>query len=362
MTVINVYDMNFNLIGVIDTFKSIIWRPAYYGIGDFEIYTAATEDAINLLQENRLVVKNEDTSVDGEGNALYKNVMIIKNIELKTNVNEGDFLIVTGRELKFILHQRIVWQQTNLTGTAENGIRRLVNENAISPKDSKRKFNNLILGPSASLTDRIEKQLTGQFLDEAIVEICTSYNYGWDIFGYNNSYVFILYQGLDRSYNQSIRPYVVFSDRFDNLYNTDYQLKTEGYATTALVGGEGEGTNRIYSTVNDTPSGLDRYEMFVDAKDLSSNKGSENEIPQSTYIQLLQERGNEKLAEATITEGFSGEVLSGSGTNYEYGLDFDLGDIVTVINSYGISKNVRVLSSIESEDETGKKIIPQFNF
>ena len=99
--------------------------------------------------------------------------------------------------------------------------------------------------------------------------------------------------------------------------------------------------------------------MFVDARDLSSNKGNKNEIPQDQYIDALKNRGKEKLAERAISEGFSGEVLSEG--NFEYGIDFDLGDTVTVINSYGIKKNVMVLSAIESEDDKGKKLLPQFN-
>ena len=359
MTVINVYDMNFNLIGVVDSYVSIIWRPAYYDVGDFEIYVAAGAEAIELLQENRLVVRNTDITVDSDGNVTYKNVMLIKNIDLITDVENGNFLSITGRELKYILHQRIIWTQTNLTGTAEAGIRRLVSENAVSPSNTNRVIPNLVLGATAGLTDIIEKQITGDHLDEAITEICTNYKYGWEVYGYNGNYVFIVYQGLDRSYEQSERPYVVFSDAFENLYNTEYQLNTEEYANTALIGGEGEGTERTYTTINNDKSGLERYELFVDAKDLSSNKDSEDEIPQSQYLLLLQERGAEKLAETAITEGFSGEVLTTG--NFKYGEDFDIGDTVTVINSYGISKNVMVLSSIESEDENGISLIPQFN-
>lgn len=359
MTIVNVYDMSFNLIGVIDSFVSIIWRPAYYDVGDFEIYVGATHDNIQLLRENRIVVRNTDITVDSDGNVIYKNPMIIKNIDLITDVENGDFLSITGRELKYLLHQRIIWTQTNLTGTAEAGIRRLVNENAVNPSDSKRKIPNLVLGASAGLTDTIEKQLTGDFLDKAIVEICTNYNYGWEIYGYNSNYVFIVYQGLDKSYGQTERPYVVFSDSFENLYNTEYQLNTEDYANAALIGGEGEGVERTYTTVNNSVTGLERYELFVDANDLSSNKDSEDAIPQSQYLQMLQERGAEKLAETAITEGFSGEVLTTG--QYKFGEDFDIGDMVTVINSYGISKNVMVLSSIESEDEQGVSLIPQFN-
>ena len=47
--------------------------------------------------------------------------------------------------------------------------------------------------------------------------------------------------------------------------------------------------------------------------------------------------------------------------NFKYGKDYYLGDIVTMINKYGITKDVRVLSVIESMDDTGAKVIPHFN-
>ena len=183
----NIYVLtpDFKLEGIIDEYVSIIWRPSYSEVGDFEIYIGATEKAINLLQKNRYVVRSSDISVEN-GVTTYENVMVIKNIQLTTDVENGDFLCVTGRELKFLLHQRIVWSQTTLTGTAEDAIRRLVNENAVTPTDSNRIMPNLALGVSAGLTDTIEKQVTGDYLDEVITEICTTYNYGWDIFITNN--------------------------------------------------------------------------------------------------------------------------------------------------------------------------------
>ena len=126
-----------------------------------------------------------------------------------------------------------------------------------------------------------------------------------------------------------------------------------------LVGGEGEGLDRIYAYVNNDLSGLDRYETFTDARDISQNANSEEVISYEDYLLLLEARGREDLASKVISEGFSGEVLS--DVAFKYGEDFNLGDVVTVINKYGIQKNVRVLSAIESEDESGTKLIPQFN-
>lgn len=359
MNDIYVLNQNFEIIGVIDEYVSSIWRPAYYDIGDFELYLGATEMHVELLQANRYLVRSQDITVDDENKTTFKKVMVIKNIDLITDVENGDFLTITGRELKYILHQRIIWTQTNIRGAAEDGIRQLVTDNAISPADANRVIPTLTLAAANGYIDTIDKQITGSYLDESIVEICSTFNYGWDIYINDNMLIFDIYEGLDRSYDQSALPYVVFSDSFENLYNTEYQMFSESYANTALIGGEGEGTERVYATLGTNNAGLDRYETFIDARDISSNSGTEDEISTDDYNLLLIERGYENMAALGITEGFTGEVLS--DVAFKYGEDFNLGDIVTVINKYGLSKTVRVLSAIESEDSDGAKLLPQFN-
>lgn len=358
MNVIYILDKNLVLQGVIDEYVSAIWRPSYSEIGDFEIYLGATKEAVALLQKNWYVVRSADVHVV-DGVATYRKVMVIKNTQLVTDVENGDYLTVTGREMKFLLHQRIVWDQTTLTGTAEDAIRQLVTDNAVSPADPNRIIPRLVLGEPTGIPDNINKQVTGEYLDTVITEICTVFNYGWELYISDGQLVLELYAGIDRSYGQTENPYVVFSDDFENLYNTDYQQFTEDFANTTLIGGEGEGADRRFTTLGGNNSGLNRFEVFTDARDVSSNAGTENAISDSEYLLMLQERGREKLASLAVTEGFSGEVLSDVAFKYE--VDFFLGDIVTVMNKYGLKKNVRVLSAIESEDEAGTRIVPQFS-
>lgn len=357
----NVYvlNQNFEVQGIIDEYVSIIWRPAYYDIGDFEIYLGATDKAINLLRENWYVVRSSDITVNN-GITTYKKVMIIKNLQLITDVEKGDFYCVTGRELKFLLHQRIVWGQTILNNdTVEYALRQLIAQNALSPVESARTIPNMQFGAVKGFTDVIDLQVSNKPLDEVITEICKTYNYGWDIYVTDDKYTVDIYKGLDRSYGQSERPYVVFSDGFENLFETEYVYESEEYANMTLVGGEGEGLDRIYAYVNNDLSGLERYETFTDARDISQNTNSNEAITYEDYLLLLEARGREDLAGKTISESFSGEVLSDGA--FKYGRDFNLGDLVTVINKYGLQKDVRVLSAIESEDESGTKLLPQFN-
>ena len=364
----NVYVINphsLDIVGIIDNYESIIWRPSYSNIGDFEIYIAATSHSISLLQKNYYVVRDVDISESG---TVYKNVMIIKNIKLNTDVENGDYLTVTGYELKSILNQRIVWSQFDKTNMhVDLFLHELVAVEACEPVNEARKIPRLSLDDLELFPEKIQKQITYDKLGQAVIDVCNTYNLGWEIYidkaasnyeWFDGLLLFRVYKGVDRSYNQTERPYVVFSDDFENLHNTTYELNTENYANVTLVAGEGEGWERIRTTVGEA-SGLNRYEVFTDAKDISSNAGSENEILYDDYVIMLQEKGRENLATASYTEGFSGEVLS--DVTFKYGVDFFMGDIVTVINKYGISRNVRVLSAIESEDENGTKLVPQFN-
>lgn len=358
---INLYilsPIDFSVIGIVDGYTSLIWRPAYYDVGDFELYMGAASEAIELFQNGVYMVRDKDISVIN-GVVSYRNVMIVKNIDIITDIESGDFIKITGKELKFLLNSRIVWNQTNLSGNVESAIRTLVNANAINPTNKNRIIPNLALDEAVGITDTLKVQITGAYLDESITSICAAYNLGWEIYISGGKLLMRTYRGKNRSYAQTENPYVVFSDGFDNLYNTEYQLNTEKYANCSLIGGEGEGIDRIYTTIGNEYSGLNRFEHFTDARDLSQNKDTEEAISDSDYLAMLTERGYEKLAELAITEGFSGEVNSDGA--FKYGTDFFIGDTVTVINKYGIKRDVSVLSAIESVDENGITLIPQLN-
>lgn len=347
-----VLDKDFSIVDVCDDYKSIIWTTRYFASGDFELYLPATTKNILLLQEDRYCVRDKDMAED-----TFKNVMVIRKVQITTSAENGNYLIVTGRCLKSILSRRIIWQQTTLTGGFETGIRKVVTENAVSPSDSARKISQLELGTQQGYTDTIDKQVTGANLETFIEEMCTAYGIGWDVYIQNKKMKFELYKGANRSYSQTENPYVVFSPEYDNLLSTDYQYDKTNYKNVALVAGEGEGLARTTATVG-TASGLDRYELYVDSRNTSSNDG---EITADEYQKLLQEEGLENLSsdENSILENITGEVEA--STNYILNKDYFLGDIVEVVNEYGIETTPRIIEIIESEDDTGTYTIPTFS-
>lgn len=350
----NLYVINktFEIVGVIDAYTSLIWTTRYYSEGDFEIYLAAEKDKLDLFQEGFYIVREADMTSSGE----FKNVMIIQNREIITDAESGDNLIITGNDLKSILRRRVIVNQTLLNGEVSACIRRLIYENVINPTDANRTISNFTLGSNDLInTYNMQMQITGDNLADAIAEICQAYGFGYDVFIKNSNFVFYIYEGKDRTFNQDTNPYIVFSESFDNLLSSDYKQDRSNFANVAIVAGEGEGMERKKKVVG-TETGLDRIEIWVDARNASSNNG---EINDAEYQKMLEQDGTEALAEKAITTEFSGEV--DNTINYMINRDYFLGDLVQIENDFGISASTRIIEVIESEDDTGSNIILTFS-
>ena len=120
-----VVNKDFERIGQVNDASSKIWHRKYYEPGDFEIYLPANSENKELLQEDYYIVRDDDESVG-----------IIEDIEIVYDVNnEVDMMIVKGRFSESIYSRRIVWQQTTINSTLENGLRTLINDNCINPKN-----------------------------------------------------------------------------------------------------------------------------------------------------------------------------------------------------------------------------------
>ena len=78
---------------------------------------------------------------------------------------------------------------------------------------------------------------------------------------------------MDRSVLQDENQHIIFSDLYNNLLSFDYALDYSKYRNFAYILGSGEGTERkrtIFYNGDKVPQLLERYEVYVDAKDLSN--------------------------------------------------------------------------------------------
>lgn len=345
-----VLNKSLDVIAIVDVYESIIWTERYYEYGDFELYTAMTQDLLNYIKTDNYIQRVGSDRV-----------MIIEEIRIDTDSESGNHITITGRSLESILDRRVIWSQTTISGNLQNGIKKLVNENIISPSKEERKISNFIFKDStdSQITGlTVEAQYTGDNLYDVISKVCEEKSIGFKVsLNENKQFVFELYAGADRSYEQTNYPYVVFSPNFDNIINSNYLESKENLKNVALVGGEGEGTARKYLAIGNT-SGLDRRELFVDARDISSEGEDGQTLTTEQYNELLKQRGNEYLADYTDLVSFEGAVET--NIMYKYGVDFFDGDIVQIANEYGHEAKVRILEVVISENEEGNSVYPTF--
>lgn len=347
-----ILSQDFDTLGIIDTYKSLIWTDRYSSCGDFEIVVTPTTENMDLLQFNRHVWREDS-----------EHVMIIESLEFDTDVESGHQIIVKGRSMECIIDRRIVWTQTRLRGNLQGELKRLFNENLIAPSDPNRKIDRLVFQDSTDplITSlQIDKQFTGDNIYEALTEICDLNKIGFIIrLTENNQMAFQLYAGVDRSYKQIVNPHIVFSPGYENLISSTYVTSDSNSKTVALVAGEDQGGNRRTAIVGDISiKGINRRELYVDARDLQSENEDGTTIPDAEYIKNLQNRGEERMLEYKVTDSFDGEVSSVFG--YLYGIDYFLGDICQIENQFGIQKRVRVVEFIRSKSDADDNSYPTF--
>lgn len=340
---INVLNENFEKIAVVDSFTSLMWCKRYYDIGALDIQIEASAETLSIFKKHYYITRDDD-------NIIFR----IEARELDTTEEGEDILIIGAVDCKAILNQRIIWDQVNWSGTVENFIRTLITRNVIAVPFA-RKILNFEMQPAKGFTETIKQQVTYDQLGDKITEICNAYGYGWRILFFNNAFHFDLYKGLDHSIDQNDNVRLIFSPEYENLISSKYNEDVSDFKNVALVAGEGEGVERKKRTVG-TASGLDRYELFVDASVISSNTEEGDLVD---YYQALISEGKEKLAEHTTTRSFEGEVDS---TSYIYKEDYNLGDIVTIKNQYGITTNARITEVIETWDNEGYTVEPKFEY
>ena len=147
-TFIYVLDGSYTTLTVIDTYESFIWTERYLEAGDFELYLPVDAHDIKKLQ-----VGNYLSIVDSP------NYMIIENLETESDIEDGDKLIVTGRTLGSVLDRRVIWDRVTLTGTFQNGVKKLLDDNVISPSVSARAIPGFRFKPST------DSKITAMTLD-----------------------------------------------------------------------------------------------------------------------------------------------------------------------------------------------------
>jgi hypothetical protein len=329
---------------VIDSGTSTIWHKCYNDAGDFELYVRATPEYMDLFHNNFVLLTRPG----------HKEAMIPDHIQLTTDAELGDYLIISGRSAESLLGNRIFTQQWNYSNWyAESMIRDMITRNVIAPDDLTRKIPQIVLGTNHGWYVKTDKQVAGKNLLTTISDVCKAQGWGFELQWDGSLFTFELYEGANRSSGEL--PHVVFSPEYGNLGNTDYTRDMSTYYNSIYVAGEGEGSDRVIVNEKTGRTGLFLRELWVDAMTTSATTSGGTLTPQEYRTLLVGEAKEEvQLHKDTIT--YNGEVFDTEV--YKYGVDYFLGDKVTVINGYGIKGTAVVSDITEVEDSTGYRIYP----
>lgn len=357
-----IFNRDLELQGIIDNFTSLRWIRKFHTTGEFELYCNLDNNKLNLLKKDNIIYKK------GDYEAGY-----IETRRLKIDTTGQEILIVNGKFLTNYYDRRINWSRVNFNGKTENLIRQLINDNCINPSNSNRKINNLELGKLNNFEDEINYQNSFGNLLECLGNISNTSNIGFrNRLDYKNKkIIFETYKGVDRAVNNGTIAPCIFSRNFENILEQEYFESINNYKNTVLVAGCGEGKDRKIINIENNFGGLNRYEMYVDARDLQDTKQVKKESSEGSitmedvpisieeYNKLLIQRGKEKLEECKEIKTFESKVNT-QGNNV-YKKDYDLGDIVTVVDKkWDIRIDTRITEIEEVYENENVSIIPIF--
>lgn len=253
---VNIYvlDNNFQSVGVIDVYESLLWTDRFYKYGEFELYTAFDAYILGICQQDYYMYINES-----------EHMMIIESIEIESDADNGNKLKITGRSLECILDKRIIWPSakdgyteiSNKT-TLQDALYYLVDDAMIHPqpyngsRDNNPRRRNA--KQQAIADDRTINLAFDKTYDPAVIGFTMPLTYysGENLYevteklleddfegvvGYkiildeNNKFRMSLYTGVDRSYNQE--HYIKTMDTVKSQYKQYYEKSGNNYVLTS---------------------------------------------------------------------------------------------------------------------------------
>lgn len=332
---IRFFDRSLNFIGELDSYVGIDFVSRWNRYGEFKLFV---HNILPQMKKGHYIMLNNDRRKAG----------IIKRIKCGDNGNAS--AEVAGVTIAHILTQRLTVPPPgkayhSFHAPAEDIICALVTANCVSAADSKRNMPCLQVVSSRGRGDKIYYQTRYEELNKAVETLCNASGLGITVSLHpeEKKLIFEVLEGADRSSKQSERPPMIFNVEYDNVTNREYVSDWTNYKNCAVTAGQGEGADRKIEIVGNENAGMDRYELFVDARDIENDT-------------RLSDRGVSKLVEYAVMDSYSSNVNA-----VQYETKWNLGDIVVTIDrEYNVSMDERVVEVSESFDKDGYTVSPTF--
>lgn len=316
----NIYDDSLNRVGEISTILSSTWEEKYCDKGLCQLVVSNSPTASQLLVPGRFVGQtNKDT--------LW---------QIGSKEKRDGALWVNGYTANYTLLNDRVYTGTYKANNIESGLRTVVSGQRPAPI--------VALGMSHSLTATSDSEHTYPTLFSLAKDLCGEADYGFRFVHDRAAHKlkFEVYDGAEK-------PNAKFAEAFGNLSGLILQQSNNDYCNVAYVAGAGQGDARVIVTAGDTgSSGLNRHEMYVDARDLWREDGQSL----SDYENVLRARGREKLNEKNRKLSVSFAVNPD-----DFGVTYSLGDIIyCILPDDALKLFVRVIAFEETIEKNQRSI------
>lgn len=366
--ILEIFNKNRIRVGMIRQCKSASYEIKFNGVGTFTINISVIDESVEYLIRGNYILFDKD--VMG---------VITRRSKVSSTSTE---ITINGYLVSRLLSYRVIPTTQEYYGTVEEITEQLINNNFISPSDGKRKIDYITVDNPVGTNGKVRIQKTGDDVETAIEAVLSLENKGFNFkpiiqkydeesetFTNIKSFEFSVIVPVDRTMNNSDgnNP-IVFSMQLNNLSEIEFDEDGSDYRNVAIVAGAGEGEERITLEVGDSDAeGVERIETYVDARDLSNTEfdedGEEVEIPDADYNELLQTRGNEILKESEVSIDVEGKIITEGEMVNTYGVDYFLGDYVSVIDdSLGYVVNAQITSMTKTISSGTEKVDLTFGY
>lgn len=367
MNCIEIINTNFELLGIITNFESLICVWNYYECGTFELTINKNKANTNKLKnDNMLIVNKRDDKI-----------LLIDKVVNDTNKNSKTMKI-TGTCIKGITKRRIV--ATNgydrvSEDYAENIQKHYLKNHLVESyyddiRTPERDISWVKIAPTQNRGIKTVWQARLTNLHDELKHISEDTGLGWN--GYLNRTEKCIYfdslKGTDRTINQidnpyiheflkgftqeqlqdytheqlqgTIKhPYIIFSEKKKNLLEGKTTDDNSNYKNVGYVAGKGENEDRLI-TILGSATGFDRREVLIDLNNIED-------------IDELNTEGQKKLDTYKIIQSIEGKIYQ--IPNMEWEKDFFLGDLVT-LESDGIYEDKRIIQAKEIYERNNKTV------
>lgn len=351
----DVYILNslFQHVDLVDDFISFIWTERFKRYGDFELIVHASSASRGKLPAGtRITIERS------------KRVMMVETLEDTTDDEGRNVLKITGRSLEAILDNRLargilgdltLTPKWILTGTPTEIARQVFHDICVTgildPGDIIPVIEASIFPEDtiAEPTEEVTVELEVMTVYSALANLADIYDFGFRLVRDEDTQLYFdVYMGSDRTTRQDVLPAVVFSPDMDNLQNSTELTSTALYKNVAYVL-SAAGSVIVYPLdVDPEVEGFERNVLIVKVDDIK--------VDDLDAEAKMTQRGLEELAKARRFTAFDGEISQSS--QYVYGVDLNLGDLVEIRKNSGGMTSMQVTEQIFVHDEQGEREYP----